>query len=268
MPVPVVRACLTVRRTVIHNKLPTVPSLPRGLFTSGRPNANRTAGAGPTSGSPRFITLFGLPGTHRLVGAMVLNTVLRRQIGSIGTKASGAVQRFDPMIEPWGTMVRSVQPDLLNIGFIKIHEDSCSITFSDGRNKVELSVTERNCHPSMRALYTNRHGVYHRLSSLIEKLSSLETRKQDFEAHCALMEKYGMWNDDTPLATLIEGHQACLSLKMKQMITFLATHKTTLAKIRPDAESREYASVRPKASEKVEQERRIFQRLWISRHDR
>jgi hypothetical protein len=82
------------------------------------------------------------------------------------------------------------------------------------------------------------------------------------------MEKYGMWNDDTPVATLIEGHQACLSLKLKQMITFLADHKAALAQLKPDAESREYAAVRSKASEKVEHERRIFQRLWISRHDR
>jgi len=268
MPIQFIRACTAVRCGVMHSALPTATPRFHSLHRSGNSKSGKAPLADLTNAATRFSALIGLPGTDRLVGAMVLNTVLRRGIGSIGTKSSGAALRFDPMIEPWGILIRSVQPDFLKIGFIKIHEDSCSMTFSDGRNKIELSVTERNYHPSLVALYTNRNGVYHRVSSLIEKLGALETRKKDFEDHCALMEKYGMWNDDTPVATLIEGHQACLSLKLKQMITFLADHKAALAQLKPDAESREYAAVRSKASEKVEHERCIFQRLWISRHDR
>lgn len=262
MPAPVIRPCIAVPRTVMLGVLPIATPLSLNLFRSRSPNVDLA------TASPRFSTLFGRSGTDRLVGTTVLNSVLSRNTGSIGSKASGAVQRFDPMIEPWGTLIRLLQPDFLSAGFIRIHEDQHSITFSDGKNKVELSVSEHRHHPSIVALYTNKNGVYHRLTNLMEKLDSLETRKKDFEAHCALMEKYGMWNNDTPIAMQVEGYRAGLSLGLKQMITFLATHKTTLSKLKPDAESLQYSSVRPKASEKTEPERRIFQRLWLSRHDR
>ena len=142
------------------------------------------------------------------------------------------------------------------------------MTFSDGNNKVEFSVTAREDLPTCIALFSNRHGAYHRLTNLKDKLNSPETNRQEWEEWSATMEKYGLWKDDTPVAMKADGARACLLLLLRQTVTFLDRHKTTLSEIKPDSVTASYAAVMPKASEKTEQERIIFRRLWISRHDR
>lgn len=164
-------------------------------------------------------------------------------------------------------VIRSMQPAFMKAGFIKTDEAPYLITFSDPRKRIQLTVTDRH-HPTLVALFANRKGAYHRLSSLMEKLSSPENRKQEFEAGNELRKKYGLWKSDTPVALKAEGNRALLLLNLQHTITFLQTHTKILSELKPDPEAAGGDAMTPKASEKVSREQALFRPLWISRHER
>ena len=226
------------------------------------PNRNLTSLSGTACNTQTTLSLCGKTGADRLVGASLLHGLLRRTFSGL-TSA-----RFERMMEPYGTVLRSMQADFLKIGFFKIHEDEYAMLFSDGTSKVELAVTDRHYHPSLAALYANKKGAYHRLAILADKMNSPEIKKQEFEDRNAVMEKYGLNSSDTPKTMLDHGYTASLRLSMQQLITFLATHKAALQALEPDDESAQSAALAPKASEKIDYEQRIYRKLWVTRHDR
>lgn len=269
MPVHLGRAYTTLPPAFMHCVLPPVVPALATLKSAGCAGVRTTSGAAHRIIiSPRFPSLLGQKVAHGLVGATVLNTVLRRQLSSLSITSASKEPRFDPLIEPYGAVIRSMQADFLKIGFIKTDEDSNSITFSNGKTKFQLAVTDSHYHPSLVGVFTNNHGAYHRLSSLTAKLNDPETRLKEFEALNDLRKFYGLWKSDTPTALKNEGDRALLRLSLKQTIKFLDTYRQTLSELNPDPVDAQNASITPKVTEKVDREQRIFRRLWISRHDR
>lgn len=181
-----------------------------------------------------IIALIATTGTDRLVGTTILNAVQRRSIGTQLNRSSDKPTPSASMTGFHGTLIRSMQPQFLKIGFIKIHENKHSITFSDTMLKVELAVTDRLFHPELTIHLIKGNGENHCLKVLREALSSPEIREKEMQARHTLMEKYGMWKTDTPPAVSATGDRACLLLSLKQSIQFLGTHKKSLSVSRYD----------------------------------
>lgn len=230
MPIPASTVSGTMCRTLTRHVLPSLHHRLTGFCTGTR------ASAGLIMTAPGLLCLFGKSDTSRLVGATLLNSVLRRSSCNFLTKSSDAVLLSVAMIEPWATLIRTIQPDLLKTGFIKIHENEHVMTFTDGTNKVDFTVTDRHFHPTLVGYFITRNGEHFSLASLRDKLNSPETRKQEFLAVRAVNEQYGLWDCNTPQAIRDEGYRAGVLLNLKQTVTFLEQHKQTLAEFGMDNE--------------------------------
>ena len=183
----------------------------------------------PSSASTRLIGLIAMAGTERLAGPTILNAVHCRHVSTELRKSSEPALQPASMQGLHGTLIRSMQPQFLKIGFSKIQENEYSITFSDTMLKVELAVTDRHFHPELTIHLIKGNGEHHCLTVLREALSSPEIKEKEMQARHSLMEKYGMWKTDTPASVSTAGDRACLLLSLKHSIQFLGAHKKTLS---------------------------------------
>jgi len=232
MPITVRTASGTIGAILMRGIAPVrSPPLHRStnFFSTG------ASTAGPTIAPPRVLALFGRTGMHRLVGATLLNSVLRRNTCHLLKSAHACGPRIS-MVEPYGTLIGTIQPDLLKLGFIKVHENEHTMTFADGTSKVDFTVTDRHYHPVLTVYFINRNGEHFNLDSLRDKLNSSQTKKQDVAAFRAMNEKYGLWDCTTPQATREQGYRAGVLLNLKQTVTFLEEHKQILAEFGRDNE--------------------------------
>jgi len=233
MPITVRTASVTLGSTLLRNGAPC--RLP--LRHSSTDFCTRSAGTAAAMMAPgRLLALFGMAGTHRLVGATLLNAVLRRSTCQSLKTAANASVPWVPMTEPYGRLIRAIQPDLLRMGFIKIQESEHAMTFTDGTSKVDFTLTDRHYHPALTVYFITRQGEHFNVASLRDKLNSGPTRKQECAEFQALNEKYGLWDSATPQARKDEGFSAEVSLSLKQTITFLEKHQKALSELGSDDE--------------------------------
>lgn len=231
----------TAPGAVMHNLLPSVLPAVKNLLThlpiTQKPDQINEPKTGPdtahvhsttTSGSPstsaRMFTLFGTPRTDRFVGPTALHYVIRRNICGISKKAPPG----KTMTEPYAAAIKSLEPDFLKLGFMKTHEEEFLTIFSDGLCKVAI---RREPGQPQNEYFIDRNNFAHSIRRLKYQFNTDAENQQEAQARKAIVEKYGLLNDDTPTPIKLKGLRACAVFDLAQSIKFLATHQEELCKL-------------------------------------
>jgi len=256
MLIPTTRAPGILARTFIHSLAPSVCSLCAHLPALKKPekieapkpsggndpihfpsqkfgpdgSSSRSRPADSAAASSLITGLYGIRNAERIVGQATLHYVMKRDFNSVSVKPAATTPPHKPMIEPYGSIIKSLEPDFHKIGFFNIHEDEYSVTFSDGTHQVYLA-TERNEQPSLTELFIDKNGRSEALWILQNRLNSAAEENQEFLDRSAIRAKYRMDDSEAPMSLKEEGSRACMKMSLQRMISFIETHKGTLSEL-------------------------------------
>jgi len=214
--------CRHAPAALLHNPVPGIMPAAKHLLAT-LPASRRSAGIHFTT--PKIFALFGLPNTGRLIGPVVLHSVLRRPICGISKRETPPAKT---MIEPYAAAIRSLEPEMWKLGYMKIHEEQFLTLFSDGLYKIAI---RRNPKEPQNEYFIDRNNCAHSIRRLKFQFNSDAENQLEAAARHALIEKYGLLNNDTPTAIAAKGIRACAVFDLTQSIKFLETHQEALCKL-------------------------------------
>ena len=223
--------CLAPAAAALKSQLPAVKERDKVDAPIADP---KTTQAPPRSGSDslssterRIVRIFGMINTDRIVGPSLLRYILSRNFTSAAMNPSSA--RFEPMDEPYGSVIKSLQSRFLKAGLFKIHEDASSVTFSDGTHQLQIT-TDRDTLPSERGHFIDSNGKPHCVRGL-QKQFNPEAYFKEVGDLGNILDTYGVEDINKSQTAIDDGIRDYLSLSFRQMINFMATNKMALSKL-------------------------------------
>jgi len=241
MLIPLTRAPIVFSRTSTCCLAPAAAALNSQLSSNREPDkddppkSGAHTGQAPSRSAPekrtgiegRIIRIFGMMNTDRIVGPSLLRYIISRNFTSAGMTGSPAL--FEPMQEPYRSVIQSLQSRFLNAGLFKIHEDATSVTFSDGAHKLQI-VTDRHTLPSETGQFIDRNGKPHCLRGL-QKQFNPEAFFKEVGDLKNILDRYGVEDIGKAQAVKDEAIRDYLSLSFRQMIHFMESNKMALSRL-------------------------------------
>jgi len=180
--------------------------------------------------TPKILGLFGWKNTEKIIGPSVLQYAMCRNFYSI-SKTKSAEPAPATLREPYGSVIRELEPAFRHAGLTKVYESGFSVRFSFGTNQFfDLVPTD---HRRMMQLYfVDACGIRHVLDNLMSQFEP-DAFARHWSTLDAIYNNFGMDLDDTPETTRIQGVQLCASLRCRHAIQFLVSNKAALADLSP-----------------------------------
>jgi len=245
MLIPITRAPGMLTRALTSSVAPAIASmcLPKNSETTKAPRyasflKNSCTGFCSTGNStavnpvsPKILGLFGLRNTEKIVGTSVLRYVMKRHFSDIrktNPAAAGPIPK-DPR-EPYASVIRTLAPEFLKAGFIKIFEKDDFVEFSFGVNQVLKIVANRTEQPAIGLYFSDRSGHVHQLSQLMKQLDPAGYDKSS--TNLTLLEnEYGVKDERRPHAIREEGVRICAFLIFQYVISFMESNRKALSEL-------------------------------------
>lgn len=223
--------CLTPAVAVLNSHLTEIAELAKvDAPKTGEPTKPVRSTSGPVGLNGiehKIVRLFGMINTDRIVGPSLLRYIVSRNFSSAST--AGSTGLFEPMHEPYGSVIKSLQSRFLNAGLFKIHEDATSVTFSDGTHKLQI-VTDRDNLPSEAGYFIDRYGARHCVRTLQKQFNPEAFLKEVGDLR-NILDRYGVEDIGKSQAQKEDGIRDYLSLSFRQMISFMDSNKKALSRL-------------------------------------
>lgn len=130
------------------------------------------------------------------------------------------------MIEPYASVVNSALTEFTSNGFMKVNETDYSVSFSDGKNIIEIS-TEKYYHPGLTTCLIDESGKKYSMRLLREILSPSELERDSAELS-VLKKRYGLDDSNADRRLQNEGLTAYVTLAIRQFLNFLSSYRSEL----------------------------------------
>jgi len=258
MLVPIVRAPSILSRSLLGSLAPTVSCLCSHLPELRRPKIpdapqyttrnhpalpskivnsynfpSRVKSADSSAVSPRILGLFGIRNTEKIVGPSVLRYVTTRDFSSTGaTKVDDVTPPRKALMEPFGSIVKFLEPEFLRARLVKTDQVETAQFFSYGKNQyLSLSVYVRsNGLESVGIFFGNTGGDAFCMLSLIEQFEPVAYAKNQSELN-AISEKFRLNDKNAPRALRDVGAFIHTLTMLRQVINFMEKNKRILTEL-------------------------------------
>jgi len=134
--------------------------------------------------------------------------------------------------EPYASVIKSLEPEFLKAGFVKIAEDNKTAKFSVGPSHFLRIAVLPNAPPALSFDFIGDKFNLHHISDLMQQFEPLAYKKRLSDLN-AIIQQYGLTDDYTPDKIRQEGVRIYLLTICRQVFDFLESTKKELAELVP-----------------------------------
>jgi len=134
--------------------------------------------------------------------------------------------------EPYGAVLKILEPAFLKAGLIKVFEDNETVKFSIGQNQFFRLALLPGTPPAISLGFVGDKFNLHCISDLMKQIEPLAFKKRLSDLN-VIIQHYGLADDYTPDTIRDEGVRIYLLTIIRQAMHFLESNKQALAALNP-----------------------------------